>query len=70
MPNPRHYFIEQTKDGRYAVRGEGSIRATFVFSTQQEAIEYAVKLNPNDHPNVERVRNVASGGRDQWRSKN
>jgi hypothetical protein len=69
MPTERHYFIEQTKDGRYAVRAKGSIRATFVFETQQEAIAYAAKLNPNDHPDVERVRNVASGGRDQWRSR-
>jgi hypothetical protein len=65
MPTQKHYFIEQAKDGRHAVRGEGSIRAIFVFSTQQEATAYTAKLNPNDHPDVERVRNVTSGGRDQ-----
>jgi hypothetical protein len=69
MPTQRHYFIERTKDGRYAVRAAGSIRATFVFETQQEAIEYAAKLNPSDHPEVERIGNVASTGRGEWRGR-
>jgi Uncharacterized protein conserved in bacteria (DUF2188) len=69
MPTQRHYFIEQTKDGRYAVRAAGSIRATFVFETQQEAIEYATKLNPSDHPDVEQVENVASAARGEWRGR-
>jgi hypothetical protein len=67
MPTQRHYFIEQTKDGRYAVRAAGSIRATFVFETQQEAIDYAAKLNPSDHRDVEQVQNVASAAHGEWR---
>jgi hypothetical protein len=62
MPNERRYFIEPTKDGRYGVRGAGSIRATFVFSTHQEAISYAAKLNPNDHANTEEAPDMATGG--------
>jgi hypothetical protein len=27
------------------------------------------KLNPNDHPDVEGVRNTATGKRDQWRKE-
>lgn len=68
MSTGKHYFIEQSEDGKYAVRAKDSDHASGLFDTQQEAIEYAKQLNPEDHPNVERVRNVATGGRDQWRS--
>jgi hypothetical protein len=68
MPTDEHYFVEQTDDGRFAVRAKGSERATGVFDSQEQAIARVKELNPNDHPDVERVRNVASGGRDQWRS--
>jgi len=63
-----HYYVEQTEDGRYAVRGERSERALGVFDTQREAIGHAKQLNPDDHPDVERVRNTESGSRDKWRS--
>jgi Uncharacterized protein conserved in bacteria (DUF2188) len=69
MPTQRHYFIEQTKDHRFAIRAAGSIRASFVFETQQEAIEYAAKLNPSDYPEVERIGNVVSAGRGEWRGR-
>jgi len=64
---PKHYFIEQTDDRRYAVRSKGSSRAAGVYDTQHEAIERAKELNPQDHPDVERVRNTKAGGRDKWR---
>ena len=67
MATNEHYFIEQTDDGRYAVRGKGSERASGIFDTQKEAIERAKELNPNDHPDVERVRDTNQGGRDKWR---
>lgn len=67
MSIKNHYYIEQTEDGRYAVRSEGSDRASAVLDTQREAIERARELNPNDHPDVERVRNTSKGGRDKWR---
>src|SRR5260221_1599982 len=54
MPTYKHYFIEQTKDGHYAIRAAGSIRASFVFRTQREAFQYAAKLNPSDPSDVER----------------
>jgi len=68
MPTDKHYFIEQTEDGRYAVRGKGSDRASGVFDTQHEAIDHAHELNPNDRSDIERVRNTDAGGRDKWRS--
>jgi hypothetical protein len=36
---------------------------------QKQAEELVKKLNPDDKPNVERVRNTKGGGRDQWRSE-
>jgi len=63
----KHYYIEQTEDGQYAVRAKGSDRASRLFSTQLEAIEHAKILNPNDHPDVERVRHTEEGGPDKWR---
>jgi Uncharacterized protein conserved in bacteria (DUF2188) len=67
MPTDEHYFIEQTNDGRFAVRAKGSERSA-ILDTQEEAIARAKESNPNDHPDEERVRNVESGGRDKWRA--
>lgn len=68
MATGKHYFVEQTDDGRYSVRGKGSQRVSDILDTQREAIERVNELNPDDHPDVERVRNTAVGGRDKWRS--
>ncbi len=67
MSTQKHYFVEKNDDGKFAVRAEGSSRASSVFDTQAEAIAEAKHLNPNDHPNVERVRHTAEGGPDKWR---
>lgn len=60
-------FVEQRAQGDYAVRRGNAARASAVASTQKEAINRARKLNPGAPPLVERVRNVKTGGRDQWR---
>ena len=67
MSTGKHYFIEQNDDGKYATTAKGASRASGLFDTQKEAIEYAKKLNPDDHPDVERVRNTSVGKPDQWR---
>lgn len=68
MPTGKHYFIERRDDGQYAATAKGADRASGVFGTQHEAIEFVRELNPNDRPDVERVRNTDAGGRDKWRS--
>ena len=68
MSTGKHYFIEQNSDGKFAVRAQDSDRASSLHATQEEAIAEVKRLNPDDHPNVERIRNVSGGGRDQWRS--
>jgi len=66
MSTGKHYFIEQNDDGKFAVRAKDSDRASAVFNTQAEAISHAKTLNPADHPDVERVREVGPGP-DKWR---
>jgi hypothetical protein len=68
MPTGKHYFVEQTADGRYAVRAKGSRRASGLRDTQDKALALAKKLNPNDHADVEHVHNTKGGVRDKWRS--
>jgi hypothetical protein len=41
--------VEQTDDGRYAVRARGSRRASGLRDTQNEVRALAKKLNPDDH---------------------
>ena len=69
MTTEKHYFIEENKAGKFAVRARGSHRASRLCDTQKQAEEFVKKFNPDDKPNVERVRNTKTGGRDQWRSE-
>lgn len=67
MATDNHNFIE-AREGTFAVRAKGSKRASVRAETQEEAIRIAKRLNPNDNPDVERIRNREQGGRDQWRT--
>jgi uncharacterized protein YdaT len=67
MSTGKHYFVEQTDDGKYAVRAKGSKRASNILDTQRDAIARVNELNPDDRPDVERVRNTQAGSRDKWR---
>lgn len=60
-------YIEQRPEGDYAVRREGSQRASAVAPTQGEAIEIAKEMFPGVRPDVERVRHTNVGKPDQWR---
>jgi hypothetical protein len=64
MATDKHYFIEQNDVGKFAVRAKGSRRASGLRNTQKQAEALVKKLNPNNKPNVERVRNTKGGGRD------
>jgi hypothetical protein len=67
MSKPKKVFIEQRKEGDYAVRKEGSERASTVEKTQQGAIEEAKKMFPDTPILVERVRETEAGKPDKWR---
>lgn len=68
MATDKHYFIEQNDNGKFTTTAKGASRASGVFKTQREAIDYAKQLNPDDKPNVERVRHRSGGSPDKWRS--
>ena len=70
MPTEKHYFIERNEEKKYTVKTAHAARASGVFGTQKEAIEYALGLNANDRPDVERVRNVPGGRPGEWRPHN
>jgi hypothetical protein len=58
MTTGKPYFIEENGNGKFAVRAKGSQRASGLRDTQKQAETLVKKLNPNDKPNVERVRNT------------
>jgi uncharacterized protein YdaT len=60
-------YVERRPQGDYAVRREGSDRASAVTSTQAKAIERAQEIAPHTKPVVERVRHTSRGKPDQWR---
>ena len=59
-------YVEQRAEGDYAVRKEGSKRASAVEPTQKAAIARARALAPDGEIHVERVRDVGDG-RDKFR---
>ena len=67
MSKKTELFIEQRKEGDYAIRRANSERASGIAPTQSQAIEQARKLDPNATILVERVRDTKSGVRDKWR---
>jgi hypothetical protein len=54
----RALFHRKNKRGKFEVRAKGSKRATALLDTEKEAIQKAKQLNPDDKPDVERVRNT------------
>lgn len=67
MTKPGNIYVEPREEGDYAVRREGSKRASDVLPTQKEAIARARELEPEKRPNVARVRRRSGGGPDQFR---
>jgi|HubBroStandDraft_5_1064220.scaffolds.fasta_scaffold318950_1 hypothetical protein len=69
MSTGKHYLVEHdTEDGTYTTTAKGADRASGRFRKQSEAIDKAIELNPDDHPDVERVRDTGHGKPGQWRS--
>jgi hypothetical protein len=65
--SPKKLYVEQREEGDYAVRRQGSDRASDVKPTLAEAIERAEEIDPDAAILVERVRDTSKGGRDKWR---
>ena len=60
-------FVEQRPQKDFAVRREGSERASAIEPTQAKAIARAREMFPGVSPDVERVRHTSQGKPDQWR---
>lgn len=58
MSTGKLYFIEENENGQFAVRAKGSQRASRLAPTQKEAEKLVMQFNPDDKPDVERVRNT------------
>ena len=69
MSTGKHYFIEHTEQG-FAVRAKGSKRASAIENTQHDAIGRGKEFNPDDHPDVSRVKHTSAGKPDKWRPAN
>ncbi|HEX6564912.1 MAG TPA: DUF2188 domain-containing protein [Chthoniobacterales bacterium] len=69
MANEEQIYIEERADGKYAIRRGNSERASAVEDTQEKAVEVAGRMFPGIKPHIERIRNVKTGGRDQWRDE-
>jgi len=62
-----HFYVEQRPQGDFAVRREGSERASAVEPTQAQAIDRAREIQPGAPIHVERVRHTDKGGPDKRR---
>ena len=60
-------FVERRAQGDYVVKRGGGQRASYVFSTQREAVERARELSPDRMILVERVHNGTRGAHARWR---
>jgi hypothetical protein len=59
-------YIEKRSDGKFAVERPLADRASAIFETQREAIDWA-KTHTSGAVHVERVRMTSGGSRDKWR---
>jgi hypothetical protein len=64
---PKIYIERREGEGDYAIRRQGSNRASDTTPTQAEAIERAAEIDPDATILVERVRDTNRGSRDKWR---
>lgn len=57
-------FIERRADGVYAVRKRGTQKASYIVSTQKEAVDRAREIIPDRTILIERVREGTRAGKD------
>lgn len=67
MAGKKRIFIERGDDGKYRAKLAHGATTGIVTGTQKAAIDAVKRDYPQSHPDVERVRNTKTGGRDKWR---
>lgn len=60
-------FVERRDQGDYVVKRRGARKASYICSTQREAVERARELSPDRMILVERVHNGTRGAHARWR---
>ena len=60
IPTDEHYFIEQTEDGRFAVRAKRSARASAVLDTQEVVTANWTKVGTLDSTPQSRLNSILS----------
>lgn len=66
MSTGKHYFIEENEEGKFAVRAQDSQYASSLHDTEEKAVAEVGRLNPQDHPEIERAPDGKAVGRGQW----
>lgn len=69
MATKKQYIVQPGKSDGFEVIARGATRASAVLATQAEAEERANELNPDNRPNVRRVRHTGVGRPGEFRSE-
>ncbi|WP_263359650.1 DUF2188 domain-containing protein [Acidicapsa ligni] len=67
MATKKQYIVQQSNAGGFEVKAKGGAKASAILPTQHEAEKRAEELNPNNRPNVRRVRNTGVGRPGEFR---
>ena len=70
MATKKQYIVQPSKetDG-FEVIAKGGVKASAILATQAEAEKRAQELNPNNRPNVRRVRHTGVGHPGEFRTE-
>jgi hypothetical protein len=69
MAIKKQYIVQPSTRGGFEVKAKGGYRASGVLPTQREAEDRAKELNPDNRPNVRRVRDTGVGHPGEFRKE-
>jgi hypothetical protein len=67
MATKKQYIVQPAEKEGFEVIARGGKRASAILPNQEQAEERARELNPNNRPNVRRVRNTGVGRPGEFR---
>jgi hypothetical protein len=67
MATKKQYIVQPAARDGFEVIARGGKRASAILPTQEEAEERARALNPDNRPNIRRVRNTGVGRPGEFR---
>lgn len=69
MSTKKQYIVQPAESGGFEVKAKGVERASAILPTQAEAEARAQELNPDNRPNVRRVRHTGVGHPGEFRTE-